>query len=82
MKLTRKQWILVLLGALVILLLWFMAKQKGTSGQGADTDTGEEGSEGDATLTEPTEAAAISSRAGAVGATGTVGLKPRREVLI
>ena len=82
MKLTRKQWILILFGVLVILLLWYMSKQAGTSGQGADSDTGEETSEGDATGPEPTENAAISARGGQVGVTASVGLRPRRDVLI
>ena len=82
MKMTRKQWLMVLLGVLIIILLWYMSLQKGTSGQGADSDTGEDTSEGDATLAEPTENAAISARAGQVGATGTASMKPRREVLI
>ena len=50
MKITRKQWLLILMGILLILLLWYMAKQRGTSGAGATSDTGEETSAGDATL--------------------------------
>ena len=50
MKLTRKQWLLILMGILLILLLWWMSKNKGTSGQGSTSDTGGETSAGDATL--------------------------------
>ena len=73
MKITRKQWIMVLIGALLILLLWYMSKQKGSSGQGAATDTNEDTSEGDATLTGPTEGADISSSTG-IGVVGPTGV--------
>jgi len=83
MKLTRKQWYLILLGILIILLLWFMAKQKGTSGTGATTDPGLDTSEGDANLPAPTETAAISARNGLVGrSTATAPYTRTKEVLL
>ena len=69
MKLTRKQWILILIGVLVIVLLWWMSKLRGTSGQGATSDTGEDTSEGDATLPDPTENASISAHGGSISFT-------------
>lgn len=68
MKITNRQWWYILIGAAVVVLLWYLSKQKGKSGQGATTDTGEETSSGDATLADPTENARIS------GATGTTDL--------
>lgn len=83
MKLTRKQWYLILLGILIILLLWFMAKQKGSSGQGATSDPGIDTSSGDANLPAPTEAAAISGRNGRVGESVVTSPYTRtKEVLI
>jgi hypothetical protein len=77
MKLSRKQWYLILLGILIILLLWWLAKIRGTSGQGATSDTGGETSAGDATLAGPTENVRVSEDADA-----EVAYVRRRDVLI
>jgi hypothetical protein len=77
MKLSRKQWYLILLGILVILLLWWLAKRREGSGQGATTDTGGDTSVGDATLAGPTENQRISRDADA-----EVAYVRRRDVLI
>ena len=54
MKLTRKQWILILIGVLIIVLLWWLTKIRG-SGAGATSDNQEDGSEGNAALPGPVE---------------------------
>lgn len=60
MKLNRKQWLLILMGILLILLLWWMAKRTGTSGAGATSDNREDTPLGDGALPDPGEKSDIS----------------------